>query len=86
MVAGLGFVILLGATPFGEVQPRIQLIMVVLGAIVVWLALLSLRRGTDRADQLALAAYLLILIPIVLSNFLRQSVDIALSGLALLSL
>lgn len=79
------YFVLLGGTPLGDNSPRLLLINILLGAILVWVYLRSVRTDVDRVDWWALLGYLLFLGAILLSAFPRQSFDVALSTLGLLA-
>lgn len=76
------YVILLGGTSLGELDPVLRLINGLLGGALILACLIIVRRDPDHLDHWVLAAVLLFAVSGIFSAFPRQSFDSVLAALA----
>lgn len=80
--ATMWYVVLLGGTSLGELDPTLRLVNGVLGGALILACLVIARRDPDRLDHWVLAAVVLFAISGMFSVFPRQSFDSVLAALA----
>lgn len=77
----LGYVVLVGGTTAGELDPALRLVNAGIGGALVVAYLLRAPDGADRIDRAVLIALLLFAAAAVLSRYPRQSFDAVLAAL-----